>query len=479
MDFHSLSQLVAAGESDTVEFKKSTGQLTRSGETLCGFLNGRGGRVVIGVSPSGEIPGQQVSDKTLQDVAAMLQRFEPPAPVSIHRIAMADSEREVIVLDATGMDEAKPFTFNGRPYQRVETTTSVMPQKVYEDLLLHRVHVQKRWETSTANIQLEDLDLEEILRTVRLGIQAGRLPESTSTDPEDILTRLKLKRDGHLLNAAMVLFGKEFMPDYPQCILRLARFKGITKNEFLDNRQEFGNAFQLLEEARLFLQRHLPVAGRIIPGVLERKDEPLFPYAALREALVNAFCHRDYSIQGGSISLAIYDDRLELWSTGILPLGIAVEDLKRDHTSVLRNPLIAGTFYRRGLVENWGRGTQNIVELCVKAGHPEPEFLEQAGAVGIRFLPSGYIAPYRVTQDLSETHRQILHFLSSGKASLSKIHEHFADDIELRQLRVEVYKLRDFGLIDFEGKGRGTQWFLLHGKDNWTELDRIGQDWTD
>src|SRR5262249_13582869 len=113
----------------------------------------------------------------------------------------------------------------------------------------------------------------------------------------------------------------------------------------------FGHAFQLLDEAMLFIQRHLPVAGRILPDRLERVDEPLFPLAALREALVNAICHRDYQYPGGASSLAIYDDRLEIWSEGTLPFGLRVEDLKRNHASRLRNPLIAGVFYRRGLIE--------------------------------------------------------------------------------------------------------------------------------
>ena len=78
-----------------------------------------------------------------------------------------------------------------------------------------------------------------------------------------------------------------------------------------------------------FLTRHLPVAGRIEAGLFERVDEPLFPPIALREALVNAFCHRDYAQAGGAVSVAIYDDRLEIWSSGGLPLGIEVEDLKR------------------------------------------------------------------------------------------------------------------------------------------------------
>ena len=85
--------------------------------------------------------------------------------------------------------------------------------------------------------------------------------------------------------------------------------------------------------------------------------------------------------------VAIYDDRLEVISLGLLPPGITVADLKQNHASRLRNPLIAGVFYRRGLIEQWGRGTQKIVDWCVAAGQPEPEFEEQAGAVVVRFLP--------------------------------------------------------------------------------------------
>jgi len=108
----------------------------------------------------------------------------------------------------------------------------------------------------------------------------------------------------------------------------------------------------------MFQRRHLPIAGRIPDDSLVREDAPLYPVKALREALVNALCHRDYRHPGGSISLAIFDDRLEIASFGSLPGDLKAEELKRDRRSVLRNPLIAGAFYMRGLVERWGRGTQ-------------------------------------------------------------------------------------------------------------------------
>ena len=290
-----------------------------------------------------------------------------------------------------------------------------MPQSEYHQRLLARSHALHRWENQVADgYSPNDLDLEEIDRAVRAAIHCGRL-ESQPSNPMDSLDRFQLRIDGQLLRAAVVLFGRKFMPYYPQCTVWLARFKGTDKTEFLDQRQLHGHAFQILDESMHFILRNIPIAGRFEPGKLERQDIPLYPPLALREALVNALCHRDYTIAGGAVFVAIYDDRLEVTSLGLLPSGVTVADLKRDHASRLRNPLIAGVFYRRGLIEQWGRGTQKIVDWCVAAGQPEPEFEERAGAVVVRFFPSGYAPPLRVGHNLTERQRQILQILADGQ----------------------------------------------------------------
>lgn len=467
MNIEELRGLAEAGESSTLEFKSSTGQLNRAGETLCGFLNGGGGQVLIGVRPAGRVLGQSVSDGTQRDVAETLRRFDPPPPIEIALVPLPDTENQVIVLTAPAALDSRPFTFRGRPYRRVGTTTSVMPQEEYQRALLDRAHSRRRWENDAAtNIGIDELDHEEILRTVRLAIEAGRLPEATRADVSEVLERLGLIWDGQLLNAAVVLFGTRFLPEYPQCQLRMARFRGLDKTEFLDQRQLHGNVFVFLEEAMLFLRRHLPVAGRIQPGLFEREDEPLFPLAALREALVNAFCHRDYQAAGGAVSLGVYDDRLEIWSEGTLPFGLVPEDLKRDHASRPRNPLIAEVLYRRGLIERWGRGTQKIVELCVRAGHPEPEFGEQAGSVWVRFLPSGYIAPHRVAHELTQRQREVLQLLAQrGQLRFSEIRAALEHPPSDRSIRNDLTHLRRLDLIRLEGHGRGARWFLAERGD--------------
>jgi ATP-dependent DNA helicase RecG len=190
-----------------------------------------------------------------------------------------------------------------------------MPHQRYERLLLERMQASHRWENRAARgITLATLNRAEIMITVEEAIHHQRLTDPATRDTKKLLLGLGLMRDGRLLNAAAILFGKseELLSSYLQCLLRMARFRGRDKTEFIDNRQEIGHAFDLLQRAQRFLRDHLPVAGRIVPHLFERVDDPLYPPEALREALPNALCHRDYSIGSGSVGVAIYDDRLEI-----------------------------------------------------------------------------------------------------------------------------------------------------------------------
>lgn len=381
-----LQALAARGEGPTVEFKKNTGELKGGMQSLCAFLNGRGGLVLFGVDPAGKLLGQDVSDATLRDIAQALDRFEPPASVPIERLTLA-SGREVIVLVAAALADSIPFTWEDRPYERVASTTRRMSQEAYEKLLLERAHSRRRWENQSADeISPKDIDREEVFRIVGIARSVGRLVGPVGRSTPDILARLGLFKDGHPLRAAVVLFGKRFLPDYPQCELRMARFRGTDKTEFLDQRQLRGPAFKLLEEAEIFCQRHFPMPAKIVPTQMRRVEKPLIPPDAMREILVNALIHRDYTIAGGAVSLAIFDDRVEVWSAGDFPKGITAASLTRHHPSVQRNPMIAEVFYRTGLIEKWGRGTNRVVSMCRDAGIAPPRFEEIAGAAVVTFV---------------------------------------------------------------------------------------------
>ncbi|MGE0384044.1 MAG: helix-turn-helix domain-containing protein [Gammaproteobacteria bacterium] len=138
-----LQSLAARGESESLEFKRSTAELKRAGETLCALLNGEGGKVLIGIGPDCKIVGQEVSDSTLRDIAAMLGRFEPPARVEMSRVDIGN-RRRVIVLEAAPSRQFAPFVFESRPYKRVGSTTTVMSQEESARLLLDRNHSRHR-----------------------------------------------------------------------------------------------------------------------------------------------------------------------------------------------------------------------------------------------------------------------------------------------------------------------------------------------
>ena len=122
---------------------------------------------------------------------------------------------------------------------------------------------------------------------------------------------------------------------------------------------------------------------------------------------------------------------------------------------------MAEVFYRRGLIDRWGCGTQKIVELCIRAGHPEPEFGEQSGAVWVRFMTSDYIAPHRVAHDLTERQRCVLQVLSGAeRLAFREVRERLPSRPLDRTLREDLIHLKRLGLIASEGRGRGATWNL-------------------
>jgi ATP-dependent DNA helicase RecG len=380
-----LSVLLRQGEGKALEFKRSTSEMKEAMQTLCAFLNGSGGALLFGIRPDATADGQDVSDQTLRDIAQASDRFEPPAHFSIERIRVKTG-REVIAVSVHSVPDAGPFTYESRPYERVGSTTRKMPQAKYERRLLERAHSKHRWENEPAEgVSVKDIDRAEVFRFVEASRSVGRLVGPAGNQLADVLGRLNVTRDGKVLQASVVLFGKQFMPDYPQCELRLARFRGVDNAEFIDQRQMRAPAFKLLEDAQLFCERHFPLAGRIIPGRLQRVDTPLIPPDAMREILVNALIHRDYSVAGGAVSLAIYDDRVEIWSAGKYPEGITADMLDKRHPSIQRNPIIADVFHRAGLIEKWGRGTNRVSEMCRAAGIPSPKYEEIGGSVVVTF----------------------------------------------------------------------------------------------
>lgn len=464
MNLSSLEKLVTRGESEALEFKRSTGELREGLETICAFLNTSGGYVLFGVSGDGKIQGQHVSEDTIHEISTRLDRFQPPAAIRIQRVPVT-MDKEIIVLFADANLEFVPFTFEDRAYERVGNTTRRMSQERYETLLLERAHARRRWENQSAvDICLEDLDAEEILQTREAAIQHRRISAGTSMDLGDILDRLGLRRNQVITQAAQVLYGTKFMPDYPQCLLKLGRFRGIqVTGDILDNRQETMHAFAMVREAMAFLDRTLPLAAQFSEGQIFREDRLPVPPDALRELILNAVMHRDYSDPSGYVAIAIFDDRIEIRSVGRLPNGMTVEMLSGPHLSKPRNPLIADAFHRVGAVESWGRGTNRVIEECERYGIEPPHFEEKGGTliVTLRAPILHKIPNARLMKNLSLRTEKILNILNkNGILTATEILEKLDESISLRTLQDELKHLRKIGLIVTMGKGRTTTYSI-------------------
>ena len=383
MEYQEIEVLIALKESENLEFKESTGQLDRSMETLCAFLNGDGGIVLYGVKDNGNVVGQEVSDSTKRAIAEAINRIEPFVSLEINYVRIPNSDKFVIIVNAEEQRFMRPFAYKGRAYLRIESTTTVMPQEQYNHLLMQRGG-KYGWEAMiNPDLKISDLDENAILGAVREGIRNGRLPEVTIREEiPTILRKFGLLRDGNLNNAAAVLFGVDFY-DYPQCLLRMARFKGTTKEEFIDNQRAEGNIYALLDAAMAFFFKHLSLSGKI--NGLYREEELSIPYKALRECCINSLCHRSYHHPGSSVSIAIYDDRVEVTNTGTFPADLPVERLMQEHDSKPQNPIIANVLYKSKILESWGRGIGTMVDECKRVGLPAPEFKTDGNFVTVVF----------------------------------------------------------------------------------------------
>lgn len=333
----------------------------------------------------------------------------------------------------------------------------------YEQLMIARGKLNHAWEsTLEEHFDLSMLDQDRIRFAINTAVQNRRIPaQALENGIENILMHYKLLHSGKLTRAAMILFGLEPENHFPQCVIKMARFKGSDKfGDFIDSQKVFGNVFNLLDAADNFLSRHLPIASFFDDNRFTRLDRSKLPVFPVREALINAICHRDYSERSGSISLAIYDDRLEIWSNGLLPPNLCVEDLQKEHESWPQNPIIAHIFYTMGLNESWGRGTNRMIEVCQEYGLPPPQFKELSGGIGVTFPFASDIGKLDSLgrNNVESRKKAILSLLHASTLSANDIHHKLPHPPSLRTIKADLSTLQKNGLVEQVGRGKNTLW---------------------
>ena len=389
MTIDDIKALIASDESRTLELKKSTGELKDGMHAACAFLNTEGGWLIFGITPKSlKIVGQQVTDDTQREIAQAIAGLQPAVDMRPEYIDVLDHPgHKLIAMHFDGwVWGERPHTFHGCPYYKVESTTKVMPQDMYDERIRAFEPKTYSWELRQAEgVTLSDLNEKHIRGCIRLGVEGGRIPASAMSAPiSDTLSKWKLLKNGIPTNGAAMLFSDN-VDEYDNFKIKMARFLGTDKNEFIDEMRVEGNFFDLLDAGLAFCFKHLNLSGKITNRSLQREERLEIPYKALREAIINSLCPRQWEKYNLLNSIAIYDDRVEIGNPGIFPSQITPENIKEPHDSYPYNVKMAEALYRSMWLENWGSGVKRIIEACQEQGVEEPTWRWDGGFVYVTF----------------------------------------------------------------------------------------------
>jgi len=379
-------QLLEKGETNKVEYKPSLSDTDRIIEVVCSFANTEGGVVLIGIKEARKnikdlVTGIELGKETIgRLVNRIIDKTDPPIYPNIEVVKVFG--KDIISIEVTeGRD--KPYTASGKPFIRVGNVTKQMKRSEYEKMLIDRSKIKLRFDTQICDgANWKDIDEKKVRWFLMKAKGERNLDIDTATPIKEAMNRLKLIQNGKLTNAAILLFGTDPQSFFIEARIRCGRFKGITAQEFIDMKIIDGNIIDQIDNAEKFVLSHIKKAAKII--MFERQEVWEYPPEALREAIVNAVCHRDY-FSTGNIQIGIYDDRVEIWNPGKLPEPLTPAMLKGEHQSIPNNPLIANAFFLIRYIEQWGKGTNKIIEWCKDHGLEEPDFEEIGGSFVVRF----------------------------------------------------------------------------------------------
>jgi ATP-dependent DNA helicase RecG len=295
-------------------------------------------------------------------------------------------------------------------------------------------------------------------------LKGAKAERNLDADPEtpvgEVLDRLNLIRSGKLANAAILLFGRNPQKFFTQSEVRCARFKGIKPlKPFIDMKVFGGDIINQVDKALGFVMERVPMAAWVDPGRVEREEKYAYPPDAVREAITNAICHRDYE-SPSDVQVRVFVDRIEIWNPGRLLEGWTVETLKGRHESRPFNPLIANQFFHIGFIEKWGTGINDMMAECIEWGLPEPEF-EFTGMSLIITFRSEITEGYLREKGLNERQiKAVMHVKENG--SITNRGYQAINSTFRRTASSELGELVEWGVLKKIGTGKRDLRCILH-----------------
>ncbi len=450
-----IRELITQPESKVLEFKKDLSSLEPILKTIVAFANTAGGILIIGRSSDGKTLGVQdvfKAEETL--VNAIADSISPPILPEIEIATL--EEKSLIIIKVSHWRAPFYIKKQGIPngvYIRLGSTSRPAGPDIIAEL-----------QRSVTN---QSYDQQAISRAE---LDIAKIKQAFSKIGKEINDK-KLRSLGVLVPSnhgyapsigGLILFGKDesrlqFVPD---ARVRCARFRGDDKTYLLDQYEIEGTILDAVQEVPKFIARNTRLTAQI--QKIRRKDIREYPEVALREILINALAHADYSIPGATIQIAIFDNRLEVQNPGMLPFGFTMDDLKSG-VSRVRNRVIAKVFHELNLMEEWGSGYKRVTEECRQQGYPEAEWVEHGTFMRVTFYPhrktSHRHIPEQSSDELSEREKEILKLFNKGKSlPFREIYKKFSKVLSERMLRYVLSQLSKKGRLILKGKGPGTVW---------------------
>lgn len=379
-----FQKLINQGESETVEFKRTLAETEKAIQEIASFVNTSGGVLFFGVQDDGTVIGIDIGKNNLEKLTNKITSLTDPVIYPSVAIENID-DKQIIVIK---VDESvnKPHLASGKAYKRVGKNTVQMQRDEYENLLKQRSENSFDKE-KVKGATLEDLDDKKVNWFLERRARVRNV-EIPNADLEQILLNLRAVNDadGNLVPtySGLLFFGKEPQKFLLRSQVKVARFKGTTMMEFIDEARLRDTLPAMLNEAEKFIRRNTRKAQKVVGFRGTTIYE--YPYQALREAIVNALVHRDYETTG-TIQIMIFDDRIEVQSPGEIPKGIDIKKLEGVHQP--RNELLCERFHDIDEMEEYGTGISKMKSLMKNHGLGDPKFEEKAGFFKVTFYGPG------------------------------------------------------------------------------------------
>ncbi len=419
---------------------------------ICGFANAEGGRLEIGKDDTGNIIGINNAQKLMEDLPNKVRDI---LGIIVDVNLYTTNSKEWLSIEV----EPYPFPVNykGQFHYRTGSTKQELKGAALNRFLLNKQG--KNWDSvPIPNVSVKDLSPAAFSYFKKQATQTKRLDKSIlKKNRKTLIEKLRLTENDFLKRAAILLFYPDPEEFFTGAYIKIGYFRSETDLRFQD--EVHGYLFQQVEKTMdLLLSKYLEAQIRY--RGISRIEEYPYPESALREAILNAVAHKDYS-SGNPIQIKVYDDGITIWNAGQLPESLTVKKLYAPHPSLPFNPDVATTFFRAGLIEAWGRGTIKIVEECKAANLPIPTFSNEFGGFQVVFKNPKIKLSGKTSEKLSgKTSEKILTLVSENKnITIAQLSEKIG--VTERTIERNIQSLKEKHLLKREGGAKGGYWEVL------------------